>query len=90
MNEDDLVQFTREFYIKAISWQCAFPGCKKATIQRIKQGELTISKLEICQIIALSPNEARTDLSVPQSEKVSYENWVILCADHHHVVNTPS
>jgi hypothetical protein len=61
--------------------RCAYPSC---TVQ-IVQGETVIG--QICHIKAASANGPRFDEKQTPSDRQSYENLMLLCANHHKVID---
>ncbi|MDB5978359.1 MAG: endonuclease [Nevskia sp.] len=61
--------------------RCAFPKCE----HRLVQQDTLIG--EVCHIKAASDNGPRGDVSLPPEQRHSYENLILLCANHHTVVD---
>ena len=62
--------------------RCAFPRCSSALVQ----GSSIVG--EICHIRAASPNGPRYDPQQNSASRHSYENLILLCANHHTVVDS--
>lgn len=61
--------------------RCAFPECKIALIQ----GDTVVGR--ICHIKAAMPGGPRYDSQQLPAERHAYENLILLCANHHVVVD---
>jgi hypothetical protein len=61
--------------------RCAFPKC----ISPIVQADVVVG--EICHIKAASPGGPRYDPAQSPEERHGYDNLVLLCANHHKVVD---
>lgn len=62
--------------------QCAFPGCITSVFGL--SGEMVG---EICHIKARNPEGPRYDLNQTDAERHSFENLILLCRNHHKVVD---
>lgn len=62
--------------------QCAFPGCITPMVN--KQG---VVHGEICHITAKNPDGPRFDSSQNEVQKNSYRNLILLCANHHKMID---
>ncbi|MBM4083742.1 MAG: hypothetical protein FJ272_03045, partial [Planctomycetes bacterium] len=63
--------------------RCAFPGCKQALVDE-KSGVVTA---EICHIKAESPGGPRYDSNQSDRERHGFANLILLCGDHHKVID---
>lgn len=61
---------------------CAFPECASLVVQ--PSGTMTA---EICHIRAQSPGGPRFDSAQADTERHAYENLILLCGEHHTVVD---
>ncbi len=61
--------------------RCAFPKCKSALVQ---DGTLIG---EICHIKAAKPNGPRYDPQQGANERHDYDNLLVLCANHHTIID---
>lgn len=61
--------------------RCAYPNCAA----QIVQGDVIIG--EICHIKAASPNGPRYDPRRSVDDRHSYDNLLLLCANHHTVID---
>jgi hypothetical protein len=61
--------------------RCAFPGCRLDIVQ----GETIIG--QICHIRAQSPSGPRYDPQQSAAERHDYPNLILLCANHHIIVD---
>lgn len=60
---------------------CAFPGCR----QRIVEGKNFLG--DVCHIKADSPGGPRYDVSQSDVERQHFDNLIVLCPNHHKVVD---
>ena len=67
--------------------QCAFPGCTSPLVEpgTGQSGPAVIS--DICHIYASSPNGPRGQGSLTEDELKSIDNLILLCPNHHRVVD---
>ncbi len=61
--------------------RCAFPKCTSPIVQK------TTIVGEICHIKAASPHGPRYDPEQTAEERHGYENLVLLCANHHTIID---
>lgn len=61
---------------------CAFPECPSPLVE--PTGTITG---EICHIRAQNPGGARFDATQTQSDRHAYENLILLCGQHHKIVD---
>ncbi|GIV76289.1 MAG: hypothetical protein KatS3mg050_0683 [Litorilinea sp.] len=72
--------------------RCAFPKCTKSlTYDETPSGSPTALS-EVAHIVAQSPDGPRGSYPMPLEERDGYHNLILLCEEHHHVVdhNWPS
>lgn len=67
--------------IMASGAKCAFPGCSQLLIE----GDQLIG--QICHIEAASPTGQRYNPEQSDNDRRSYENLILLCANHHKVTD---
>lgn len=67
---------------------CAFPGCEKPLIST--EGGRPVTVGNIAHIHAHSAGGPRFDRTLRASQRDSYENCLLLCLEHHTVVDAPS
>jgi HNH endonuclease len=60
---------------------CAYPRC----MVKIVQGDTVVG--EICHIRAAKPDGPRHDPNQSPSDRHGYENLILLCANHHKVID---
>jgi hypothetical protein len=63
--------------------ECAFPDCSKKLIA--EDGKSIISK--ICHIAAASPEGPRFDNSMTDDERREFDNLILLCDEHHVIID---
>lgn len=61
--------------------RCAFPNCSVTVVQ----GKTIVA--DMCHIKAASPAGPRYDPSQTAVERYSFENLILLCANHHRVID---
>src|SRR5262245_10584647 len=61
--------------------RCAFPKCKAEIVQH----ETVVG--EVCHIKAAGPNGPRHDPQQSAAERHGYDNLILLCGNHHTVVD---
>ena len=67
--------------------RCSFPGCR---VECYVDGQATINGTifgKIAHIVAHSDAGPRAKASLPVSERNAYENLILLCANHHDIVD---
>ena len=64
--------------------RCAFPGCSTPLLE--PESKVLIS--EMCHIKADRPNGPRYDESQSDAERHSFDNLIIMCGNHHKVIDT--
>lgn len=63
--------------------QCAFPDCEQPLIDF----DLDVVFGKMCHIYARKPGGARYDENMSEEEKESYENRILLCGNHHTLID---
>ena len=71
------------------SRNCAFPGCEKPHIEVDANTGVKICKTEVCHIRARRENGPRWNASQSPEENRSDSNLLLLCCEHHTVVDEP-
>lgn len=76
---------------KIIGWKCgnlcAIPGCRKKLIIDCTNDDEESIIGEISHIKGENPTSARYDSSMTPAERNSHENLIILCRDHHKMID---
>ncbi len=67
--------------------RCAFPGCGKFLVADETADDPAVTIGKIAHIVAHSEDGPRGDAAVPLSERNGYANLVLLCGEHHDVVD---
>ena len=75
---------TRQLYLKSGN-QCAYPGCE--TVLMTNEGTM-IGR--ICHIEAALPDGKRFNEAMTNEERRSYDNLLLLCGDHHTIIDDDS
>jgi hypothetical protein len=63
---------------------CAYPGCSRHVADQATGAILA----EICHIHAKNPGGPRYDASQSDKARNDYDNLILLCADHHKIIDT--
>lgn len=72
---------------RSVGFRCCFPNCNKLLISRKKSTPEIINIAEYAHISAASSGGPRYDPSLTSEEIKSYDNCIVLCGVHHHVVD---
>jgi hypothetical protein len=64
--------------------RCAYPGCNNPLLDPITK----VLIAEVCHIKADSPNGPRYDANQSDAERHGFANLIILCSNHHKVIDT--
>src|SRR5947209_6952338 len=67
--------------------RCAFPTCTRTLTFPKSDKDGSIPTSEIAHIVGESNNGPRGDHPMPLEERNRYENLILLCEEHHHVVD---
>jgi hypothetical protein len=67
--------------------RCAFSGCRKECIIVGENADVPVLTSEIAHIVASSDDGPRGDSSFPEEMRDRYSNLVLLCHDHHRLVD---
>lgn len=67
--------------------RCAFPNCRTECIAEETEHDRAATYGRIAHIIAHSDSGPRADLSFDKSQRNLYENLILLCANHHDIVD---
>lgn len=67
--------------------RCAFPKCYKSLtyFEDSSNGHINLS--EVAHIVARSGDGPRGDYPLPMDQRDTYENLILLCEEHHHVID---
>jgi hypothetical protein len=68
--------------------RCAFPGCKKALVHPESDLDDPVVLSEIAHIVARSSDGPRGEYPLPLEERDKYDNLILLCEEHHHIVDS--
>lgn len=79
-------QLTRTRLFSLSGNQCAFPGC--TTTFTNPENDINLSN--ICHITGAEKGGERYDPDMTDKERASYENLILLCANHHIITNDVS
>lgn len=67
--------------------RCAFPGCRALCIVPATEADREVVTAQIAHIAAHSDQGPRAVPTLAQAERDSYGNWILLCPEHHEVVD---
>lgn len=67
--------------------RCAFPNCKVPCIASASEYDSAVVLGKIAHIVAHSDDGPRADPSMPPDDRDKYDNWILLCAAHHDLVD---
>jgi hypothetical protein len=76
---------TREALFLLSRGNCYAPGCKKRVME--KDGDQWIALAEVAHIHGLKKGSRRFDESIPEPERNSFKNLLLLCEKHHKLVD---
>lgn len=69
--------------------RCSYPNCRMEVISDVGE-ELTPTLIgENCHIVAANDGGPRSDLSVPPDQRNSYDNLILMCRNHHKIIDDP-
>jgi hypothetical protein len=66
---------------------CAFPKCLELCIKDATELDGIAVYAKIAHIVGHSDNGPRSDPSMGQNIRDSYQNWILLCPNHHDIVD---
>ncbi len=69
---------------------CAFPNCKVRVIQKATKKDAAAIIGEIAHIRSHSDNGPRANPKLTPKERDCYDNWILLCSNHHSLVDQQS
>lgn len=67
---------------------CAFPGCGKSLIEAGTPEDDPVVLGEIAHIVAYEAGGPRGDASMPEADRNKHTNLVLLCGDHHKLIDS--
>jgi len=67
--------------------RCAFPACTKSLKSGASPEDRAIALSEVAHIVGQSVDGPRGNHPLPLDERDRYENLVLLCEEHHHIVD---
>jgi hypothetical protein len=68
-------------------YRCAFPGCGIALAEEAPESGRNVIVSQECHIVAASDGGPRGDSSIPDAERDSYSNRILLCLRHHRIID---
>lgn len=85
--ENDFPERVKSLAGRSVGFRCCFPECNRLLISRKENTVEILNIAEYGHIVAASPGGPRYDSSVSSEEIKSYENCIVLCPIHHHVID---
>lgn len=73
---------------RSVGFRCCFPECNRLLVSRKKNSIELINIAEYAHIAAASPGGPRYDSSLSSEEIKSYDNCIVMCGSHHHIIDT--
>jgi len=68
--------------------RCAFPGCREVCVKEATEQDKASPRIgKIAHIVGHSPDGPRGDANYPREQLDKYENLILLCANHHDIVD---
>lgn len=67
--------------------RCAFPGCSRVLDEPATEFDEAVPLSEVAHIVASRPDGPRGWHWLPIEERDKYENLILLCEQHHHIVD---
>jgi hypothetical protein len=67
--------------------RCAFPGCPRSLLHSGTALDESVILSEVAHIVARSPDGPRWHDPLPLNELDSFANLILLCEEHHHIVD---
>lgn len=68
--------------------RCAFPSCTKVLVYEGTSLDGPVILSEVAHIVAQKPDGPRGDYPLPIDKRDAYDNLILLCEEHHHLVDT--
>lgn len=87
LKENNFSEHVKNLAGRSVGFRCCFPGCNRLLISRKENTSEILNIAEYAHIVAASPGGPRYDSSVSSEEIKSYDNCIVLCAIHHHVID---
>ncbi len=66
---------------------CTFPDCRRRLVRDATQNDREVLVGEIAHVVAQSPGGPRRDVEVPGGDIDGYANLILLCHEHHELVD---
>lgn len=67
--------------------RCAFPGCTKVLDEPATGQDEAVPLSEVAHIVASKPDGPRGRHWLPIEERDEYDNLILLCEEHHHIID---
>lgn len=67
--------------------RCAFPTCTKTLVYPATSLDGLVALSEVAHIVAQKPDGPRGDYPLPLDQRDAYDNLILLCEEHHHIVD---
>lgn len=66
---------------------CAFPNCPRSLVHPETGIDNSVVLSEVAHIVARSPDGPRGHYPLPLTERDGFANLILLCEEHHHIVD---
>src|SRR4051794_22980808 len=67
--------------------RCAFPGCPRSLVHPETAFDDSVVLSEVAHIVARSHEGPRGHHPLPLAERDTFANLILLCEEHHHIVD---
>src|SRR3712207_4843249 len=77
----------RKFIWGRSGGRCAFPDCGRELVEEVTESGKGVVLAQECHIVASSDAGPRADPTFPSADRDSYHNLMLLCLEHHKIVD---
>ncbi|HEX6394683.1 MAG TPA: HNH endonuclease [Acidimicrobiales bacterium] len=67
--------------------RCAYSECKRELVLEVTLTSRSTTVGNECHIVSRKPDGPRGDNPLPLDQRDEYDNLILLCADHHKVID---